>query len=298
MNHVRSISVFRWDDRPGRHGLNILRWDNRPGRRSRAFTLIELLTVIGIIALISSITIMGFRAVTKDAKRSSAKNAIMASLDTARAYAIKNNQVVLVAFVPRFVNETQTQIEVVTAAYTRASRSVNVSTGAGSYNAIFDCFRPINDTPSRRLPIGVNVAGPSYATDEDNTWYVASNLSKTSEEAGNVIGVMYGPDGTRRMNSPVNDSDFFWIDFNGDQRQTPDPTGQFVGSIYEMHDATDEICIELVPLLSVFDEQACREIEGDSDWTNSATRQAELGDYINKNADRINFNRYTGVAMK
>jgi hypothetical protein len=109
---------------------------------------------------------------------------------------------------------------------------------------------------------------------------------------------MYAPNGTRILNNSANDSDYFWIDFNGDKLQTPDPEGQPVASVYEMDDPTDEVCVQPVPFLCVFDEQQCREIEGDSDWNSAATREFELSEYINKNADRINFNRYTGVAMK
>ena len=50
----------------------------------RSFTLIELMVVVGIIAVLGGITALAYRGVAKDAKLSSAKNTVMAVLDNAR----------------------------------------------------------------------------------------------------------------------------------------------------------------------------------------------------------------------
>ncbi|MHC4989981.1 MAG: pilus assembly FimT family protein, partial [Planctomycetota bacterium] len=62
--------------------------------RRHAFTLTELLVAIGIIAVLGTLTIVGVRAIAKDARLSSAQNAISAALDNARGLAMKENTVV------------------------------------------------------------------------------------------------------------------------------------------------------------------------------------------------------------
>ena len=69
----------------------------RPSRRP-AFTLAELLVVMAIIALLATITVVAVGAIAKDARIASAKNTIVASLGNARAIAMKDNEVVMVAF--------------------------------------------------------------------------------------------------------------------------------------------------------------------------------------------------------
>ena len=68
----------------------------------RSFTLIELLVVMGLIALLSVVTLVSVQAIIKDARLSSATNTVMAGLDNARALAMKKNTNVLVVFRPRF----------------------------------------------------------------------------------------------------------------------------------------------------------------------------------------------------
>ena len=68
---------------------------------------------------------------------------------------------------------------------------------------------------------------------------------------------------------------------------------------------TDETLVTVVPFLAVYDDEKARELRT-TDWTDQTDYEAELTGsltdsptaYINLRADRIHFNRYTGVAMK
>ena len=56
-----------------------------------------------------------------------------------------------------------------------------------------------------------------------------------------------------------------------------------------------------MPFVAVYDDEEPREMFGADDWGDFETYRAELTGpegYINLRADRIHFNRYTGVAMK
>ena len=67
---------------------------------------------------------------------------------------------------------------------------------------------------------------------------------------------------------------------------------------FELGHARDEVAINIVPFVAVFDDGDARERFGDDDWNVDVTRDGELTQYIVQYADRIHFNRYTGVAMR
>ncbi len=62
--------------------------------------------------------------------------------------------------------------------------------------------------------------------------------------------------------------------------------------------ALDEVVINLVPFLAIFDDDEAREIYDTGTWNDPVARTTDLSAYINSRADRIHFNRYTGVAMR
>ncbi|MHC4415515.1 MAG: pilus assembly FimT family protein [Planctomycetota bacterium] len=291
---------------------------SRSARRfARSFTLTELLVVIAVIAVLATLTVVSVRAVTKDARLSSSTNTVTASLDNARSLAMKTNKPVLVAFYPRAEGNRDARVDVITAQWTGDSivatvRFPNEPVPAGQ---VFDRFRPAPDVPVRSLPRGAKIAGPSYADETDTAWLVTTELTRPREALGQIVGVMYGPDGTTLAENPANDSDFFFIDFNGSghlemdmnsdgqvdlAERVLDPSNQPVDLfdfLYLGHPA-DEVAINLVPFVAVYDDEAARDRFGDEDWIEGATRDAELTEFINQNANRIHFNRYTGVVMR
>ncbi len=282
---------------------NSLPQGGRGLRRRCAFTLTELLVVMGVIAVLATLTLVSVRAITDNARLSSATNTVMAALDNARALAMKKNKPVMVAFIPRLVGPNEVQVESVTAEWSGTVIFQPVDFGFGAEDRVFERFVPINDIGSRQLPRGISVAGPSYSIDSlnDTVWFAASNLASLQEAPGRVVGVMYAPDGTRHTNNPATATlanNYQFIDFNNNGDQDRSVTSSDVETYFLQLDPADEPCIELLPFLAVFDDDAAREMFGDDDWDIASTREEELTQYITQFADRIHFNRYTGVAMK
>jgi hypothetical protein len=183
---------------------------------------------------------------------------------------------------------------------------------------------------ARDLPEGIKVAGPFYESDNDFLWMASSDLPAvrgSNEVAGCIIAVMYGPDGNTLRFNPRSDAVESWVDFNptfdfseyGEVRQRHadedwDPDApQLVTNICDFGlDYNAFLCQELAddepyviasPFLAVFNDDECRTFYDTSQWT-GATAEGGLNrinnqsEYINQYADRIHFNRYTGVVMK
>jgi prepilin-type N-terminal cleavage/methylation domain-containing protein len=271
------------------------------------FTLIELLVAMGIIAVLGTITIVAIRAVSSDAKLATGLNTVMAALDQTRAEAIKRNRIMLVVFRPVQVSAQKQAVEIVLA------ESAGDSWQDGIGGPIYDRFLPVLDVQPRRLPAGLKVAGPYYRDPVegsgtpgdgvlcgeavDGLWVTQTHLPAAPAEAGGeLIGVMYAPDGTTITRNARSDSSGVWVDLHlpGDPGYgTPQATDR-----WEWIDPLDETLVNVVPFLAVYDDDDARESYDPAAWTNICTRTIDLSDYINQFADRVHFNRYTGVAMR
>lgn len=295
-------------------------------REPRGFTLIELLVVMGIMAVLGVLTTVGYYGIAKDAKLASAKNTVAAVLDNARALAMKNNRIVLVAFRPRMDGTSEQYLEAVMCQFSGDSGRVSVS---GSWQVV-DRFVPIPGTPTRRLPTGIFVAGPRFGEDTDFDWAIPSYLPAVNpttglgEINGQMMGVMFAPDGTAVSRNTATDSARLYVDMNQDGLQQikggsidilalpvilpADFNGD--NDIPRTHDGNfeqeyenDEPYISVVGFLAVIDNTDVRELYDPNQWldtvgTGYQTRRINYSQYINDNADPIYFNRYTGVAMK
>ncbi len=335
--------------------VNQIRRFGLAGRTS--FTLIELLVAIGIIAVLSAITAMSYRGIAKDAKLASAKNTVMAMLDNARGLAMKNNQIVCVVFRARLDGNKQ-YIEAVTAKWSGQSARITVGL---SQNAVIDRFVPLPGVPTKRLPVGIKIAGPAFIFDTggtqmltdlraaganistlDEAWVTSTHLPAIvqagqsgssgpgdGEAPGDMIGVMYAADGTTISRNSHTDSNRSWVDFDNDGVQDwgGQVTDYFGAPLNLQSNCTscpvnlsspycydwrwsqrfenDESWIDFVSYIAVFDDDRARELNDVTKW-NPATggntactkRMADYTTYIINNADRIHFNRYTGVALK
>lgn len=301
----------------------------------RGFTLTELLVAIGIMALLSTLTVVSVKSLSNEARLSSGRNAVSAALGAARAFAMKNNQIVLVAFRAVLDDQGRSQhtemwlMQWTGETYTAATAVV------GDSNLV-DRFVPVPGSAVTRLPRGIKVAGPMYrlfGDDEDDAlWVTQSQLTAinqslgyssaggqdpTPAQAGEILGVMYAADGTTLTHNSLSDSNRNWPDFDNDGNwkrngiataptpPPPDFSAPFL-SFYEQTFYDDESNVNIVPFLAVYDDAAARATKGDEDWDTQSTPEtiyeAELLDdatgYISQYADRIHFNRYTGVIMK
>ena len=299
------------------HSHHGRRMSQRMSQTARGFTMVELLVVMGIMAILGVITVIGYRTIARDAKLSSARNAVAAVLDNARGLAMKNNRIVAVVFRPHMDGEREQFVEAVTAQWTGESARVQV----GASWQVVDRFAPVPGVPDRRLPDGIKVACPSYATDNDDTWITLSHLPKINqtngqgEAAGEIIGVMYTADGTTITRNSASDSVRMFVDFDNNGTQdwgagivdyaVPIPIGQFNGGLFEQHLADDEPFVEIGACLAVFDDDQVRGQYDNDRWNilvvggpaAVANHLADYSQYINNNVDPIYFNRYTGVAM-
>ncbi len=202
-----------------------------------AFTLLELLVVMGILLILATLTAISVGKVTRDAKLSNATNVLVASLGNARAIAIRDNAYVMVTFriAPdrrfRTLPREPQVVQVVTARWTG---EVVIKPTPGAFvppqiadfpdDVYADRFIAVPGVPTRELPAGILVAGPAfgYVTDNDpgandqqwrtqprfaGTVNLAANpptfqADLTRTEVGWAIGVLFGPDGRVLSRNP------------------------------------------------------------------------------------------------
>ncbi len=287
--------------RDRRISLSLSRRERAGVRASRGFTLIELLVVMGIIAVLGAITTLSYRGISRDAKLSSGKNTVSAVLDNARGLAMKNNRIVLVVFRPRLEEYNKQRVEAVICQWTGESAILS--------NNVVDRFAPIPGVPSRLLPEGIKVAVPFYGNNDDNRWITQSHLPRINQSSGlgeppgEIVGVMYAPDGATITRNTATDSHRVFVDFNNngahDWGFVPPTYTPANFNLYFSHYLSDDECwVDIAPFLAVFNDDQVRELYDVNNWTDIDARIDDYSEYINNNVDPIYFNRYTGVTMK
>jgi len=215
---------------------------NRPTQTIRAFTLIELLAVMGIIAILGVVITTSAQRISKDAKLAGATNKVLAALGEARAIAIRDRAMVLVGFrvqrstyrptpsSPSVPDESKPQqIEIVLSkatgrfGYPGTAPSLDGNTRKA---LVFPCpgttpsecdrvmeeFQLIDGIAPILLPAGIQVAGsmadwPSGnpPVGQDDKWISQPILKETialSEKASMVV-IRFGPDGGLLTRNPT-----------------------------------------------------------------------------------------------
>ncbi len=150
-----------------------------PGER-RAFTLLELLVVMGILLILATLTAISVGKVTRDAKLANATNILVAALGNARAVAVRDNAYVMVTFriAPdrrsRAIPREPQVVRVITARWTgevlgKFSRGTPVPAELAQFpdDVLADRFLPVPGVPPRELPAGIMVAGPAFGAVTD-----------------------------------------------------------------------------------------------------------------------------------
>ncbi len=292
---------------------------SRSRRAALGFTLAELLVVIGVIAVLGTLTVISVQRISRDTRTATATNTVTNALAAARAHAIKTNNLVMVVFRPIWnPNQRQTpqQTEVLIAEWT--GRSHEFYDGQ-----LADVYLPANGFQPIKLAAGVKVAGPDYHSGDggyDTRWTTQPDLGRTMGGAGiaacseaiaysRMIGVLFGADGsllTRNPNGATSDNksfvDFNRVDSNGDGDPQDCDFGTCTTDLFQkfwLQDHADDECnISLVPFLAVYDDRAARDRKT-QDWSADTGLVQDLvgpQGYISTSSDRIHFNRYTGVA--
>jgi prepilin-type N-terminal cleavage/methylation domain-containing protein len=339
---------------------------SHPRAARRAFTLLELLVVMGILLVLATLTVISVGKVTRDAKLANATNTVVSALGTARAIAIRDNAYVMVTFrvAPdrrgRRIPRTPQVIQVITARWTGEVVTPEAPLPAGvempsTADVYGQRFLPVPGVPARDLPSGVYVAGPGFfrvsSTStglSDKYWFTQPVFAGTADlnatpptyvpnlaltEVGNTIGVMFGPDGraVSRMDNDVTEVDnvgssdgnawvkpFLDTDGNGFPSRGTSVFSSFPPlqnvSFFYYDEPLDDGFVDLVPYLAVFNMSEARERFNSSLWkgpnignlgsfNSSGTftepvipqRVKDISNFVDEQADRITFNRYTGV---
>ena len=288
---------------------------------NRAFTLVELIVVMVVMTILAGLSAMAYRGVAEDLKMSSATNSVVAALDNARAMAIKKNRYVITVFRPRLDSDGSEQVvDIVIAEWNGDSASAD--RGDGDIWT-YDRFVPIQGMAVRTIKGGVNVAGPGYGTGDDDIWWCSTFLPANAvvpdnEPFGSLVGVLYSPEGRVVVRNAQSGADRIWVDFNRDWTQTindnpieevvwndpnvvtsPWPSSlPGIGAYFDLEIPEGEPFISMTPILAVFNEKEFRTSVNPNDWNSSNLRDNAYTEYIDQNADRIQFNRYSGVPLE
>jgi prepilin-type N-terminal cleavage/methylation domain-containing protein len=283
---------------------------------TRGFTLLELIVVMVVMAILAGLSAIAYRGIAKDMQMSAAVNTVTAALDNARAIAIKRNRYVITVFRPKLDDDGSTQIiELVIAEWNGASASAD--RGDGDIWT-YDRFVPVPKVLVRTISGGVNVAGPGYGTADDDKWWACSYLPAPNESYGSLVGVLYSPEGRVVVRNAESGSDRIWVDYNRDWIQTINATTQIVwddpnvvtspwltpatpsfGSYFDIEIQASEPFVSMTPILAVFNEEACRKAFDLTLWIDNADKRVvDYTEFIDLNADRIQFNRYSGAVLE
>jgi len=210
---------------------------NRTHSILRAFTLVELLAVMGIIAILGVVITTSAQRISKDAKLAGATNQVLAALGEARAIAIRDRATVLVAFTvhrktyretpnaPEQVDYSVPQrTEIVIAKATGRVGYPGVASG-GSWTVVYPAgaindlmleeFIPDAGVQPRLLPAGIKVAGSAVDIVDineigyDDYWLSQPVLhgippaNWMQSERGSRVVVRFAADGSFQTRNPA-----------------------------------------------------------------------------------------------
>ena len=262
------------------------------GRKRRTgFTLIELLVVMGIIVILIGITVVSVGAIARGSQLASATNSVKSALGTARALALKNRKPTGVVFRVDWDPNRPTAPQVTEAVFVEDAGNSLVPFGTFIVNRYVE----VQGTEREQLPVGMKVAGPSYVNNTDGLWITQPQFPAAAagnEPPGRLLGVLFDKNGSMITMVPESDANVGFVDFNNNNAQDS------VAGFDDYEDPDEEPNIIWAPFVAVYDDAEAREYEDDSDWNVLANYEMELKSYIDEFANRIHFNRYTGVVMK
>lgn len=290
--------------------------------RARAFTIVELLVVIGVIGILAALTTIGARRLTAGSRLAAATNAVTSALGNARAAAIKDGITTGVVFRPVYnplKPNTPQRVELITVRST-GERSAFGTTTIGVRSS--ERYRPVQNIPATVLPEGIKVAGPMYdppgnfgSIPAEQVYATQAEIlqmvtCKETIEFNRIVAVLFGPTGqflTRPTRGSIDEMKCYvdWNDNGGLATPPPDPQdvqqGNCAQGLFEQFwlqdHPDDENNLMFVPFVVVYDDKAAREVKG-TDWGNQNNMLGELtgpAGYIAQFGDKITFNRFSGI---
>lgn len=303
----------------------------------RAFTLIELLVAIGIIVLLSTIALASTRSLGGSLRYSTAVNTATASLETARAEAIRRGRPVMAVFRPTvtattdkngdgFINESDIDrqskfaIEIVFAEWT------GETTGIGSY--VIDRWVPITDLRSQQLPTGMSVATPQFFrfnssgggdNSGDDDWVMPTDfVAGVNDYEGELPAIMFDSTGALLEDNPNSPALGPWIDWDNDRQIEKNgqvfsinpQTGLFPDfgyvSMYYQRRLDDDMFASVASYLAVFDLDGARQSNTEGQCTQffvlgqpcNGPADSREPSYVQLNGKILHLNRFSGAVMK
>ena len=260
--------------------------------RRRAFTLVELLAVIGILVALATMTAISVARIGKDTRISKAANDLLNVLETARAVAIRSHQPTLVAFRTRterfdqtasdpmrYPNTSRIKRQWTEAVIGRLEEPLQLGQTSGSLarRTFLDRFVPEPNIPGFAFPDGVRVAGSFAGFGNemyDRAWVTQPNIKEnpSEEELGSMIGVLFDASGRgiSRLDgsgvASVSQGRYPVMDFNrnGVQDIINDTAGAWEPHVQNQEG--DEANVVTTQVLAVFDDKAARELYDEKLW--------------------------------
>ena len=261
----------------------------------RAFTLIELRAVIGVLVALAAITAVSVQRIGQDTRMTKAVNDLLNVLETARALAIRSHQPVMVAFraraerfdevaadIMKFPNPARIKRRWTEAVVGRLEEPMQrkVASGDATKQIFIDRFVPEPGMLAFAFPEGVAVAGSFAGFGNelyDRAWVTQPKLTEDASvdeknECGSLVAVIFDAQGrvvTRLDGSglaSLSQGRYPMMDFNrnGVQDILNEAAGAAQSHIQDQEG--DEPHAVTTQTLAVFDDKAAREAFDEKNW--------------------------------
>ncbi len=196
--------------------------------RRPAFTLLELLVVVGIILIVTTLTLMAYRGIASDMRMSAAVQDVTSVMEQARSRAIRDGKATMVVLRPRITAGGEQIIEAVVGQSSGETFRWRKSASQGPYDPVTNQgaprrmatrFVPLQGLEPREMPEDMGFATPAHQFGDDEMYVMTGQVGVFGEPPGIMPAVLYGPDGEIVNYDQDTDASLVFMDFNGDGGQ-------------------------------------------------------------------------------